>query len=163
MVDTCFAQSQKNSNVIEITTHLGDKQSYFEGDTLEFLVTLSQSAYIMLIYEDASHNLIQILPNQYTPNAYLKAGIYRKIPDDDAQYSFTIAPPYGDEKLWAFAATEPFPELEGKLLDNGLKVLKYDLVNIKAIIAQHYKYLNLSVSSTSLSIQTYKTKTNLLP
>jgi hypothetical protein len=45
------------------------------------------------------------------------------VPGPDAPFRFVAAPPYGTERLWVFAADEPWAEPRGNAVDNGLRRL----------------------------------------
>ena len=108
---------------LEITTYLGDRQTFVEGDKLSFLVTLNQDAYLLVLYETAEHQLLQLLPHKYSTVRKYSAGYYIPVPDDTARYQFIIAPPFGSERILAFASDREFPLLQGKDLANGLRLL----------------------------------------
>ncbi len=116
---------------LEITTHLGDRQTFVEGDTLSFLLSLDSDAYLLIIYEDAASNLIQLLPNSRMGNNLQHAGVFLTIPPANAGFRFKVRAPFGAETLWAFASDVPFPELKGKRLNNGLKLLDSDIPAIQ--------------------------------
>ncbi|MBU0729799.1 MAG: DUF4384 domain-containing protein, partial [Proteobacteria bacterium] len=113
-----------------VTSHLGDGQTYQEGDTISYFVSSNRDAFVLLIYEDAEHNLIQILPNKYSGNGFFKAGNYMEVPAASDPFEFLIQGPFGIEKLWAFALTKPLPKLSGMELENGLTLLsdKMDVI-----------------------------------
>lgn len=115
--------TNKHAIQIEITTHLGDKQTFKEKDRLSFLVSLDHDAYLLMIYEDAAQNLIQVIPNRYRDDNQYRAGLFISVPNRDEPFRFTVSPPFGRETLWVFAASKPFPQLQGVAFDNGLKKL----------------------------------------
>ena len=119
MADT----NAKNIINVEITTHLGDKQTFKEDDRLSFLVSLDRDAYILMIYEDAAHNLIQVIPNRYRDSNRYQAGLFISVPNREEPFRFVVSPPFGKETLWVFASDKPFPTLQGVAFDNGLKKL----------------------------------------
>ncbi len=114
---------QANAIDLEITSELGDGQTYVEGDVISYFVSSSHDAFLLLIYQDASGNLIQILPNQYSANHIYSADLYFQVPGENVGFQFEIAAPFGDEHVWAFASTGKFSDLPGQVLDNGLKLL----------------------------------------
>jgi hypothetical protein len=122
---------------IEVTTHLGDKQTFREGDRLSFLVTLDQDAYLLMIYEDAAHNLIQVIPNEHRDNNYFESGLFIAVPGGKDPFRFVVKRPFGQETLWVFASDKPFPTLQGKSLANGLKQLSQNLSAVKATLQRH--------------------------
>ncbi len=139
---------------IDITTHLGDKQTYEEGDTIEFLMNLSESAFVLILYIDAAGNIIQILPNHYSTTSYVKAGLYINIPERSAPVQFTVSAPFGREVVWAYAARAPFPDLPGEDLSNGLKQLQPSLSKINSYLNTHFAEKKQAFNSTSLIIKT---------
>ena len=120
---------------LEITTYLGDRQTFVEGDRLSFLVTLDRDAYLLVLYETAQQQLIQLFPHQYSHLEKYKAGYYIPVPDENARYQFLITPPFGRERILAFAADREFPSLPGQPLANGLRLL----TNTAAQVAQQLR------------------------
>lgn len=121
---------------LQITSHLGDGQTYGEGDTISYFVSTDRDAYLLLIYADAANNLIQILPNRYSGNAFFPAGKYLQIPGNNDRFEFTITAPFGLERVWAFASSRPFPRLKGADLENGLILLDGDLTSLIKTLRQ---------------------------
>jgi hypothetical protein len=121
---------------LQVTSQSGDGETYVEGQKVSYFFSANQDAYILLVYEDAQRNLVQILPNRYSGPGFYKAGKFFKIPDDKDEFEFEITPPFGTERLWAFAASRPFPELQGREFDNG-KVLEQDMEAILNIVRTH--------------------------
>ncbi|MDF1579452.1 MAG: DUF4384 domain-containing protein [Desulfuromonadales bacterium] len=122
-----------NAIKLEVTSHLGDGQTYRSGETISYLVNSDTDAYLLLIYEDVAGNLIQLLPNRYSGAGFYPKGTYLEVPDkaDRERFEFTIAEPFGLEHVWAFAATQKFPELAGDELENGLKLLHGSFSSIR--------------------------------
>ncbi|MDJ0780606.1 MAG: DUF4384 domain-containing protein [Desulfosarcinaceae bacterium] len=115
---------------VEITTHLGDGHRFVHGDTIAFYLSLNQDAHIVAIYEDANRQRIQIVPNANQESSFYPAGWFRPIPTQDAAFRFTVAPPFGRERLWVFASRAPIEAFSGELLANGLKRLHADIPSI---------------------------------
>jgi len=131
-----FANSEfKKAKIIniEITTHLGDKQTFVEGDSVNFLINLDTDSYLTVVYQDARGQLIQLLPNKKQENFY-KAGFFISVPNTSSKSQFKIQAPYGEEIVWVFASDNPGFKLEGKKLKNGLILLSstIDEIRIKA-------------------------------
>ena len=115
---------------LQISSHLGDGQTYMEGEKISYFVNIDKSAFILLIYEDAESNLIQILPNKYSTNSYYQAGSFLEIPAAQDRFEFIIEAPFGVERVWAFASSKKFPEFAGMQVVNGLKVLEQPIIEI---------------------------------
>ncbi len=116
---------------IDITSHLGDKQTYTEGDIISFYLSLDRDAFILVIYQDAAGNLTQIIPNKLSSNNFFQAGDFFTVPNADSPFKFVVSKPFGTEYLWAFANDKSFPTLKGITLKNGFILLKDKLNNIK--------------------------------
>ena len=117
------ASAIQNTIDIEVTTHLGDKQVFQQGDVISFLISLDRDAYVLMIYEDAEHNLLQIIPNRHRKSSRYETGLFMSVPSRDEPFEFVVNPPFGKETIWVFAAEKSFPELNGVELENGLKKL----------------------------------------
>jgi hypothetical protein len=117
---------------VAITTHLGDGQRFVEGDTIAFFLSLDTDAHILAVYENAERQRIQILPNRDQGTSHYPSGIFHPIPGEGAAFQFRVAAPFGREKLWVFAAKQPFQPFSGQPLDNGLKLLSAELATIRA-------------------------------
>ena len=116
---------------LDITTHLGDQQTFQRGDTLSLLVTMNQDAHLLIIYQDAKNNFIQILPSQHIPTSFYKAGFYFPIPNSQHLFRLTIRPPFGHEYVWAFATQHTPPSLSGRKLNNGFRLLEGNMKQIR--------------------------------
>lgn len=116
---------------VEITTHLGDGQSFVAGDTIAFFLSLDTDAHIVAVYKDAHHRRVQIIPNRNQKSDYYRSGIFHPIPGKDAPFRFLVTEPFGMETLCVFASKTPIADLPGEMLDNGLKVLLADMVTLR--------------------------------
>ncbi len=122
---------------LELTTHQGDGVTFVEREKITFYASTDQGAYLLLLYQDAAGQLVQIYPNARTDNGFHEAGEYIAIPGNSASFDFTITPPFGIEQVWAFAATSAFPTLKGERLDDGLKVLQEALLDVIVKLRAH--------------------------
>jgi len=89
---------------LELTTHLGDKQQFVDGDEIQFLLSLGQDAYIYMYYIDTADKITQILPNGNQHSNFYAAGYFLTIPEYENLYRFTISEPFGKESIWVFAS-----------------------------------------------------------
>lgn len=119
---------------VEITTHLGDGQSFVAGDAIAFFLSLDRDAYIVAVYEDARHRRIQIIPNANQEGNYYRSGIFHPIPGEAAPFRFLVTEPFGTESLCVFATEAPMADLAGDLLEGGLKRLDADMTALRAQI-----------------------------
>lgn len=94
---------------VTITTHLGDKQHFREGDEISLLLSLDHDAYVLLIYQDASGNLTKLFPVKKNDDGWMQAGDFMTFPRHTDGLRLVVSPPFGEEKIWAFAAADAFP------------------------------------------------------
>ena len=119
---------------IDITTHLGDQQTFVENDVVSFFLNLDRDAYIMVVYEDAGGDRYQVIPNKYQSHHFYSAGLFIAIPPEGADYRFRIASPYGEEHLWVFASDKPLAMYTGEFLSSGLKKLRVSIDQLRSSI-----------------------------
>ena len=100
---------------IGITTHLGDRQQFVDGDRISFLLSLDRGAHVYLFYRDADANLLQLLPNARMPGHFYAAGLFMPVPGRQQPFRFVVHPPYGEEILVAFASDSPGLDFGGEV------------------------------------------------
>jgi len=138
----------------EVTTHLGDKATFIKGDEIQFLLSLSQNSYVLLLYQDASKHLWQLFPNRMRPEQRLPAGDYQSFPSNDDGIKITVGPPYGKEQILLYASDKPLPELEFIKSANGMRLLKEDLTAIQNQITAASKIHQAKLAQASTTIKT---------
>jgi hypothetical protein len=122
---------------LEVTTSLGDGQVFREGDDVSFFVSLDRDAYLLLVYQDAAGRLLQLFPNADNPTGFLPAASYVKFPFADSRFRLRVAAPFGEETLWAFAASEPFPNFSGQVLSGDAVSLNIDMQHLLQRVRGH--------------------------
>lgn len=139
---------------LQVASHLGDGQTYQDGESISWFVNTNRDAYLLLIYEDVSHNLIQILPNRYSGNSLFPAGNYLQIPGPKDRFEFTITGPYGLERVRAFAASRPFPQLPSAELENGLYLVQSSLATVLDTLRRHGQAPGVAYGEAEATITT---------
>jgi len=119
---------------VRITTHLGDQQSFVDGDRISFLLSLESDAYVYLFYRDAGANLLQLLPNERMVDHFFSAGLFMPVPSAQQKFQFTVQLPYGDEFIYAIASDNDALVFPGKPLANGLILLTAEIETVIASI-----------------------------
>lgn len=108
---------------VGITTHLGDRQSFVDGDRISFLLSLESDAYVYLFYRTAEAQLVQLLPNERMSDHFFGAGLFMPVPSAQQAFQFTVQPPYGEEAIYAVASDNGKLSFPGNKLANGLILL----------------------------------------
>lgn len=94
-----------------------DKAKYGQGEKIRVFVKGNRPFYGRVVYQDASGDLVQILPNPYRKNSYFNGGTVYEIPSADDRFDLEVSPPFGPEKITLFASTAPMGEVN--LADAG--------------------------------------------
>ena len=127
----------KDDLSVDVWVDRGDGAIYRSGDKLTVFVRASYDCHLYLIYHDADGNDILIYPNARQANNRILGGVIYQIPDARDTFDFKVQPPFGSELLKAVVSSEPFPNLKGKILSNGLKLLvgsfKNNLIQLRGI------------------------------
>jgi len=144
----------KNNIDVEITTNLGDQQIYVEGDHISFLVSISDDAYLLIVYEDAEKNVWQLLPNDVNQQSKFGAGIYIPIPGAEQAYRFRASAPFGQESLLVFASSTPFSNLKSSQTRNSMRLLDTTIEQLKILLSARNPKLTSNVSMSTLTITT---------
>jgi Domain of unknown function (DUF4384) len=114
-----FATETGPSDInVTITTHLGDDQHFQAGDEISLLLNLDRDAYLLLVYRDASGNLVKLFPVRKNDNGWVPAGDFIPFPRRADRLRLIVSPPFGEEQVWAFAAAEAFPGTPLKNIDD---------------------------------------------
>jgi len=98
----CYTSKQTGD--IEIRT---EKFSYYEGDNIKVSVKAKRDLYALIVYKDVGGNEIQILPNQFRKDNFLKAGMEYVIPDSLDNFHIRVKEPFGLEHIYVYASTSP--------------------------------------------------------
>ncbi len=122
---------------LEITTHLGDQQTFRAGDRLQFMLSLDRSAHVTLLYQDSVQVVMQLLPNRYRPSDRFDAGLFVAFPGPDAEFELVVKAPFGEDRVWAFASDVPIPELPGQPMKSGLTRVSLSIDQVRDLIRQH--------------------------
>lgn len=88
---------------VEITSFLGDNQTFVAGDSMQFLINLSTDAYLHLFYENANGQVVQLIPSVLQQNSFYKAGDFIVFPPEDGDIQLSVSAPFGSERLWLAA------------------------------------------------------------
>lgn len=119
---------------IEITTHLGDQQSFVEQDIISFLISLDHVAFLYVFYQDASGLVYQLVPGKAQAEHYFQPGFYIPFPPENSAFQFVVQAPFGKEQLWVFASDQGQLEFKGRDSGQGIKQLTQRPLELAASI-----------------------------
>ena len=109
---------------IQITTHLGDQQTFIKDDIISFFISVNHDAYLYAFYQDASDNVFQLIPGNALKSHYFSAGYFIPFPPASSNLLFQVQAPYGQEHLWVFATNNGELKFKGNEMSNGLLLLE---------------------------------------
>ena len=139
----CSMSLAENANIknkklesvnLEITTHLGDQQSFVEQDIISFFISLDKSSFLYAFYQDASGHIFQLMPGIAKADHYFQPGFYTPFPAPDSSFQFVVQAPFGKEGLWLFASEQQQLKFKGKDTTHGLKKIKQSHAELTAYI-----------------------------
>lgn len=142
---------------LTVTTHLGDKQNFREGDLVSFYVSLDKDAYLTIFYQDAGNQLSVLLPNTLYPQNFFHAGLFIPIPNEQNPFQFRITPPFGKETLWVFASDKPLFNASSDA-SSDISPLTGSIKSVRNTIHQRCRKRDAQCEEASLGITTTAAK-----
>ena len=102
---------------LEITVDRGCGATYAIGETLDVIVRSELDGYLTL-YDFTTDGLVhQIYPNEYYSDNLIQGGVDYEIPGNLLPFVFRVAPPEGEEVLFAVVTSHPFVFLPDQFFD----------------------------------------------
>lgn len=89
-----------------------ERKEYRQGEKIKIFLKGNKPFFAKIIYIDAGGNQVQILPNPFRQDAAFDGDKVYTLPDDADRYELEVSPPFGDERITAYAGTFPPGELE---------------------------------------------------
>jgi len=91
-----------------------DKESFAQGERMKIYIKGNKPFFARVVYEDASGNLIQLLPNPYRQKNYFEGGTVHEIPSGLDAFDLKVKPPFGKEKISVYASTSQLGTIDLK-------------------------------------------------
>ncbi|RLA95234.1 MAG: hypothetical protein DRG83_18840 [Deltaproteobacteria bacterium] len=98
---------------IRVWVDKGNGGIYTEGEKLIIFFKSNHDCFLKLYHTDSAGNILQLFPNQYSRDNFIKAGRVYSIPDETSNFDFVVQPPFGSEVIKAIASMKPFSTAEG--------------------------------------------------
>lgn len=96
------------------------KRDYRLGENIQIILEGNKNFYALIIFQDASGNLVQLLPNQHREVNFFRAGQKLTIPGKTDGFKLKVSPPFGTESIFVFASTAPLGEAPVSMFGNDL-------------------------------------------
>lgn len=91
-----------------------DKKNYRAGDKLKFSILSNKDSYLVVNYVMADRTILQIFPNDYWNDNFVKGGETINIPSDKLKtFDFEVTEPFGTEKLVVYASSSKITKVTG--------------------------------------------------
>lgn len=123
MRSAAFNQAEPPEIQLQIKVGQDEGKVLREGENIPLSVSSDHDCYLLLIYQDSAGNLVQLLPNRRSPEAFFSAGKAFRVPGINDDFAFTVTEPFGKEAFWAFASSHPTPSLKGIYQQDGTILL----------------------------------------
>lgn len=95
-------------------TDQGGRALYRNGASMTVFVRSDRDRYIRLVYHDVEGNTIQLYPNEFSDQGFIRAGETKTIPGPNDAFKFVTSAPFGAEVLKVYASAAPFPVISGR-------------------------------------------------
>ena len=107
-----------------------DKKHYKDGDIMTVTVTVDRDCHLRLYNITAENRVLQIFPNKFQKDHFVKARKPVTIGGIEAPYEFSLRAPFGNELIKAVASVRPFTDDEARKLEQDL-FEEFDDANIQ--------------------------------
>ncbi|GER92399.1 DUF4384 domain-containing protein [hot springs metagenome] len=88
-----------------------DKKEYESGEKVKIYIKGNKPFYAIVLYNDAKGELLQLLPNPYRKDNYFNGGVVYEIPSGNDRFELEVSPPFGEEKVFVYAATSALGDI----------------------------------------------------
>ncbi len=89
-----------------------NKYQFEDGELLEVAVESARPGYLYLFDVDAEQKVTQLLPNRFSPDNRVQAGVARQVPDKGDRYQFKAGKPYGRSTILAIVTVAPWTQAD---------------------------------------------------
>jgi len=108
-----------------------ERKVYRENDEVKIFIDGNKDFYGLIVYRDATGNLIQLLPNGMRPDNLFRGGRRYSVPDARDVFKLLVQPPFGKEQITVFASTAELEPVAGASMGQGPKSLRGTLETIR--------------------------------
>lgn len=154
ILTACGSAQQRERLHVDITSFIGDEQSFRIGDELSFLISLNENAWLYMYYENSEGNVYQLIPSVLHPDNHVSAGDFIPFPSVEAAFRLEISPPFGEERVWLLA-TEQQLSLPS-LTNNKLRELSISLTDMQSDLKKMTQENRIRHSEDELMFTTEK-------
>lgn len=114
--------NEEDSLKVFVSTSRSD---YYESEKMAFTVSTTKDAYLRVKYKSVDGDIIQLLPNKYQKDNFIKGGEEIELPSNlGKNYNFEVIEPFGEELLIVEASEKAFKvDYEDKTLDGKIKIV----------------------------------------
>ena len=100
-----------------------EKEVYRKGDRIVIFMKGNRKFYARIVDYTSTGEAIQLLPNDYRPDAVFRAGEIYRIPDVTDGFALEVKPPYGTERIVVYASEAPLGRVAMQPVGGGLNQL----------------------------------------
>ena len=93
------------------------KKKYKKNERITFHLTVSENAYVNVLYIQSDGEVIVIFPNEHQPDNYVKSGSVVEIPSRESGYAFTAGEPFGTDLVKVIASRTKLSLFQQKKVD----------------------------------------------
>lgn len=89
-----------------------DKKEYKQGEKIKVYIKGNKPFYARVLYQDATGEILQLLPNPHRSGNYFNGGTVYEIPAGEDRFDLEVSPPFGDEHIIVYGSTAPLGDID---------------------------------------------------
>ena len=86
---------------------------YRDGDSLELTIQVTEDSYVWVFDTGTSGQVVQVFPNRFESDNFVRAGTALTIPRQGKDYRFVVSRPAGADLLTVIASKDNAPPVSG--------------------------------------------------
>ena len=134
------------------------KNEYAQGEAIHLFLEGNKGFYGLVVYKDATGNLVQLLPNPYREDNYFEGGVVYEFPSGGDRFKLEVAPPFGSETLTLYAATAPLGDLQtsqaGSFYQVKTPVMDIE-IEVRDVHSEGQDFVPVEFASAPVQIKTH--------
>jgi hypothetical protein len=131
------------------------------GDTMELLISTSESSHLNCFYNNAEGVVIKIFPNNGHKNDRIPGGSLVRIPNEEMPFKFIMSAPIGNEQIKCFATDQNVSQrLPVEIGQWNLRPIPSNIVNKLGEIYNELSGVRLSQATMNITVENKELSAN---
>ena len=137
---------------LKLFSDRGGQPVYQVGEIMQLSVSIDRSAHLYCFYQDATGNVMRILPNDNTPNNFIQAGRVLTLPSASDIYTIVFQDPGTTETVFCLSSSSEVSPLMQSVSLPALAPLPMSLESIKQEFENNNSVSELAISRLTVNV-----------